>query len=119
MRVKLVSTLMALVPFAGAHAREHFACNAKALSPTERLHYQELTKTLLSTVQEKVELKDGYRFRLPTSALMSAAEWVSFERRCCPFFTFALEQVRDEGPVWLRLTGSEGIKAFIRTELPF
>jgi hypothetical protein len=117
MRLKLLSALMALVPLAGARAGERFACNAKALSPTERLRYQELTRQLTAAMQEKVELKDGYGFRLPTGSLMTAAEWASFERRCCPFFTFVLEQVRDEGPVWLRLTGSDGVKRFIRTEL--
>jgi hypothetical protein len=45
---------------------------------------------------------------------MAAAEWVSYERKCCPFFTFALEQSADGGPVWLRITGPEGVKVFIR-----
>jgi hypothetical protein len=106
---------LAFTPVAGAG--EHFACNAKALSSTERARHDELTKTLAAAVKEKVELKDGYGFRLPASALGGAAEWISFERRCCPFFTFVLEQTRDEGPLWLRLTGSEGIKQLIRAEL--
>jgi hypothetical protein len=45
------------------------------------------------------------------------AEWVTFEHRCCRFFTFAMEQARDDGPLWLRITGSPGVKAFIRAEL--
>ena len=47
---------------------------------------------------------------------MTAAEWVSFERKCCPFFAFTLEQPKDLGPLWLRITGSEGVKAFIEEE---
>ena len=117
MKVHLLSALLAIVPIAGANAAERFACDAKALSPPERAHHQELTKTLFASVQDKVELKDGYGFRLPPTSLLTAAEWVSFERRCCPFLTFALEQSRDQGPLWLRLTGSEGVKRFIRAEL--
>jgi hypothetical protein len=47
---------------------------------------------------------------------MTAAEWVSFERKCCPFFAFELEQAKDQGPFWLRITGSEGVKPFIVEE---
>lgn len=116
MKAMLASILLALFPFTGAIAKEHFACNANALSAAERARYQEITKTLLTTVQEKAELKNGYGFRLPAMSLMSAAEWISLERRCCPFFTFEVEQARDQGPVWLRVTGSDGVKEFIRAE---
>jgi hypothetical protein len=116
MKTLLASLLLALLPLGDAHAGERFACNMKALDATERARHQELTKALLSAAQEKRELPHGYGFRLPPSSLMSAAEWVSFERKCCPFFTFELEQARDEGPVWLRVTGSDGVKAFIRAE---
>jgi hypothetical protein len=47
---------------------------------------------------------------------MTAAEWVSLERKCCPFLAFEIEQPKDQGPVWLRITGPEGVKAFIEEE---
>jgi hypothetical protein len=97
-------------------ARERFACNISALTSAERARRQDLSRTLLTAVQEKSELRDGYAFRLPSSAWMTAAEWVSFERKCCPFFAFELEQPKDDGPVWLRITGSDGVKAFIEEE---
>lgn len=115
MKPLLVCALLALVPL-GAAARERFACNLKALSTTERARYQEVTKALIAATQEKRELPNGYGLRLPAASLLTAAEWVSLERRCCPFFTFELEQARDEGPLWLRITGAEGVKAFIRSE---
>lgn len=115
MNARLIVALL-FIPLAQASAREHFACNAAALAPAERLRHQELSKTLLGAVLEKVELKDGYGLRLAAEHFMNAAEWVSLERRCCPFFTFVLEQGRDQGPLWLRMTGSEGIKPFIRIE---
>lgn len=119
MKILLAAMLMGLLPLRAAEAGERFACNMKALGPAERARYQELTKTLLAALQEKRELSNGYGLRLPTGSLLNAAEWVSLERKCCPFFTFAIEQARDEGPVWLRITGSEGVKTFIRAEFQF
>ena len=48
MKTLLVSALMALAPFGGAAAGEKLACNAKALSATERVRYQELTAALMT-----------------------------------------------------------------------
>lgn len=36
--------------------------------------------------------------------------------RCCPFFDFDLIVEREGGSMWFRLTGREGVKAFIREE---
>jgi hypothetical protein len=116
MKTVLASLLLLLLPLGRAIAGEHFACNMRALSTAERARHQELTKMLLATVAETVELKSGYGFKLPASELGHAAEWVSLEARCCPFFTFELEQARDQGPLWLRVSGAEGIKTFIRAE---
>ena len=61
-------------------------------------------------------MKDRYALRLPAETLLTAAEWISLERRCCPFFGFTLEMERHGGPLWLRVTGPKGIKQFIRAE---
>lgn len=111
--------LMALVPFGAFAAPERFACNATALDPTERARYGELSSALKEAAQEKSEIAKGYAFRFPAASLLTVAEWVSLERRCCPFFTFALEQSRDSGPVWLKVTGPKGVKEFIREEFGF
>jgi len=44
------------------------------------------------------------------------AEWVAAESKCCPFFDFHIDLEREGKLVCLRLTGEEGIKAFIRAE---
>jgi len=49
--------------------------------------------------------------------LTKAAEFISLERLCCPFLRFSLEVEPEGGPIWLRLTGREGVKAFIREEV--
>jgi hypothetical protein len=37
-------------------------------------------------------------------------------RRRIKFFDLRLEQTREHGPLWLRLTGRDGVKQFIREE---
>ena len=116
MRVLLGSLVTAAIALTSVNASEKFACNASALTTDERAHYVDISKSLFAGVQEKRELKDGYAFRLGPAMLVNVAEWVSFERKCCPFFTFNIEQSRDQGPLWLRVTGPEGVKAFIQEE---
>lgn len=60
------------------------------------------------------ELEDGYALRYP------GFEWaedllafVAGERQCCPFFMFEIAVHPDDGPVWLRLRGSERVKSFL------
>lgn len=118
MKVLLASLLAVLVPLgSGAGAGgERFACNMNALTESELPRYQELAQALRAAVQEQKELRNGYAFRLPPKALTAAAEWVALERKCCPFFTFEIQVARDEGPLWLRITGTAGVKAFIHDE---
>ena len=94
-----------------------FSCNLKALTEDERRSYAELSRQLAAGVAESRELGNGYAFRLdPALPLASAAQWMEFESRCCPFFDFKIEKAREGGAVWLHLTGRDGVKDFIRTE---
>src|SRR5437763_3465020 len=97
-----------------------FACDLGAFAPAQLRRKEELGSRLWASVQETRELPDGYAFRLPAdgASLQTAGEWVALERMCCPFFSFGVEAEREGGPVWLRLTGREGVKQFIRAELP-
>jgi hypothetical protein len=67
-------------------------------------------------VKEVRELPDGYALRLPPDAttIREAAEWMTLDRLCCPFFTFTLRIEREGAAVWLELTGREGVKDFMR-----
>lgn len=116
MKLMITTILLGLVPIAALGAREPFACNMLALTKTERATHQKLSRALFAAVQERRELPNGYAFRLPAASLVKAAQWVALEGRCCPFFTFQVDVAKNEGPVWLRVTGSEGIKPFIRAE---
>ncbi len=113
----LVASLLMLVPFEStAGGAESFACNMNALTRAERTDHEKLSQALFASVRERKELPNGYAFRLPATAMVDAARWVSLERRCCPFFAFELNQASHDGPLWLKVTGAAGIKTFIRAE---
>jgi hypothetical protein len=96
-----------------------FTCNAFALSPEIRKrHFEKLGPTLLKLKKSIRELPDGYELELPadnkTYQLLS--EWAFQERLCCPFFDIDLRFDRENGPLWLSLTGRPGTKEFIKEE---
>jgi len=95
------------------------ACDMSALSLDQREMHIATSRQLFSNVQAIHELSSGYEFRLADdlSAIVSAAEFISVEKLCCPFLHFALEVNAESGPVFLRLTGREGVKDFIREEI--
>jgi hypothetical protein len=96
-----------------------FYCRLDALTSKERERHLTLWKRLKASRQEVQELQNGYAIGFPgdSQTLMEVAEFISRERRCCPFFTFEIE-VADEGkPLWLRLTGTKGVKEFIKSEI--
>jgi hypothetical protein len=68
---------------------------------------------------EKKELDNGYSFKFAGSDEMidSLTSFIKTERQCCDFFTFQLSVQDEKGVAWLTLTGPEGTKDFIHTEL--
>src|SRR5881398_3682281 len=97
-----------------------FAWNAFALSPEVRKrHFEEVGPALLKLKQSTRELPDGYEFELPADnkTYQLLTEWAFQERLCCPFFDIDLRFERENGPLWLRLTGRPGTKEFIKMEL--
>jgi hypothetical protein len=100
-----------------AEDRSVFACKLGALDAAERERHAQLRKQMQAGVKEMRELSDGYGFRLDADAktIMGVAEWVTLERLCCPFFNFSLAVEGDR--LWLRLTGPEGVKEFLKAEM--
>ena len=96
-----------------------FACDMTAIAPEQRGAHVATIEKLFRSVQSKRELPDGYAFELPNDpdVLLTAAEFISRERLCCPFFGFRLEIKRESGSIWLSLTGREGVKPFIMAEI--
>ncbi len=101
-----------------ATTQTKFYCNIKALTAAERARHKQLSEKLMSARKEIVETEKGYEFQYsPVEvSLAELAAWVAAESKCCPFFDFHIDLEREGKLLCLRLTGEEGIKAFIRTE---
>jgi hypothetical protein len=95
-----------------------FYCNLKALTPDEREHHKQLSEKLMTARKEIVETEKGYEFQYSPGdvSLAEMADWVAAESRCCPFFDFHIDLEREGKLLCLRLTGGEGIKAFIEAQ---
>jgi hypothetical protein len=93
-----------------------FCCNMGAMSREERGRYEELRGKLEGAVVAVEELENGYSLRFDGGAVSGdeLAEWIVFERKCCPFFTLAMARGADA--LVLRITGEPGVKEFIRAE---
>jgi hypothetical protein len=95
-----------------------FACNMLALNAEERKRHIEVTRQLRAATKEERELPDGYGFRFSSDQpiILLVSEFIARERLCCPFFTFEMVVEPEDGPLWMRLHGAEGVKDFIRAE---
>ena len=95
-----------------------FYCNLKALSVKERARHMLLILEIERARVETIELANGFAFRFQDGAvsLANLAEWVSAERKCCPFFDFEIELQGNNGPLWLKLRGKDGVKTFMQSE---
>jgi hypothetical protein len=81
---------------------------------------EEIASQIFADVRSIEELADGYAFEFPGGRAITdrIVEFIEFERRCCPFFTFELAFMPANGPVWLRLRGPDGVKSVIEEMLP-
>lgn len=93
-----------------------FYCNIKALNPSDLAHHKQLTDKLIAARKNIVETPNGYEFQFDPAHISVAevADWVAAEGKCCPFFDFHIDLEREASLLCLRLTGSDGIKPFIR-----
>lgn len=96
-----------------------FACDRLALDPAARArHFGVLGPALAKDRRGVRELPDGYEFEYPPdrATMQQLMEWAAGERLCCPFFDIEIRMEREGGSIWLRLTGRDGAKEFIRSD---
>ena len=95
------------------------ACDLSAISTAERPRYNELRGMLAKSATGKRDLVNGIAIQVSTErmGLAQIAEWISFERKCCPFFEFRIEVAPKSGPVWITMTGPAGVKEFLAAAL--
>lgn len=99
--------------------RRALACDLSALNPSERARRSVVASELSRLSVGREDLPDGYGFRYTadSSTLMKIAEFVSMERLCCPFLNFTIEVESANASIRLRLSGGDGVKQFIASEL--
>jgi hypothetical protein len=95
------------------------ACRLDAIPASSRRRYDELRRMLAAAAIGKCELANGIEVQISTDrmALAHLAEWISLERKCCPFLDFRIDVAPESGPVWLSLTGRAGVKEFLAHSL--
>lgn len=92
------------------------ACVLDALDPDQRQRHQRLVGELRKAVTGVTELSDGFALRLADddATWMNTAEFITLERRCCPFLGFSLVAEREQASYSIRITGRPGVKEFLR-----
>jgi hypothetical protein len=113
----LMTLTLAQAAFAQS-SRAPLACIRDAILAGERPRYAALAAKLRAAARQPQELSNGYAIPLDEGAMsvVEAAEWISLERKCCPFLKLAIE-VEGTGRLTLRLTGPDGVKEFLNAEL--
>ena len=93
------------------------ACDLTAIPASIREVHVASIPQVFRSAQEIRELPNGYAFRFSNEpgAFMRLAQFVDNERLCCPFYGFTLEIEAGGAPLWLRLTGTEGVKDFLES----
>ena len=91
----------------------------KLTAPELRERKATIIASLKKSILQKVELQNGFAYRFDGSDAMvdELAAFVKGERTCCDFFQFTLSIRGDKSEASLELTGPEGAKEFIKTEL--
>jgi hypothetical protein len=96
---------------------EDLAC--KLTTPELALRKKTVLAALKNEALETRELEKGfeYKFNGSDSMIDRLCEFIKTERQCCDFFTFTLTIPKETSFIFLEITGPQGSKEFIKTEL--
>lgn len=101
-------------------AQPVLVCDLTAIPRDERkIHSETVVPRIFDAVDLVEELSDGYAFLFCEKPDMFGlvTKFVENERKCCSFIGFHIEIEPGNRNVWLRITGGEGVKEFLRTSL--
>ena len=95
------------------------ACNPNAIEASQREQHVNTSRQVFAAALERQELPNGYAFRLSEkhTTLLQVAEYLTNDRRCCPFFHYTLSIEPDATAVWLAISGPDGVKEGILASL--
>jgi hypothetical protein len=96
---------------------EPLVCRLDVFDADQRDRHAALLHLIWPERQDVEEVDDGYdvMFRPDPALFQRLAEWITLERRCCPFLDFALGFTNDS--IRLTLSGPPGVKTFLAAEL--
>lgn len=99
------------------NASKELSC--KLLPEEQRIRKETVLASLRKQVLELKETPTGYAFRFPGNDAMleELIAFIKTERGCCDFFIFDLSISGDKSEIWLKISGVEGVKDFVRDEL--
>lgn len=99
--------------------KEDVVLACKLTTPELQKRKATVLASLRKQVINKKELSNGYAFTFKGTDEMidELAEFVKTERMCCDFFTFTISVKGDQSETVLEITGVEGTKEFITSEL--
>ena len=91
----------------------------KLTTPELRKRKETVIASLKSQVLDRQELANGYSYKFKGSdnLLDELNEFIKTERQCCNFFDFGVAVKGDTSTAVLTITGPEGTKIFITSEL--
>lgn len=94
------------------------ACDLTVLDPPSRERHRALLHDVVVARRlDARDLPDGVELLYPADLVTDVAEWIAYERRCCPFLTFELELRAGDGGLRLRLRGPEGTREIVTRAL--
>ena len=94
-----------------------FTC--KLTTPELQQRKKTVIAELKSLVIERTEIPSGMKFKFAGSdkTLDLLINFIKTERLCCDFFQFTLSVGDEKSFAWFELTGPEGTKGFIESEI--
>ncbi|MEQ1764870.1 MAG: hypothetical protein ABL984_17205 [Pyrinomonadaceae bacterium] len=95
-----------------------FACNPTAIKAEDKPRYKDLAAKVKSAKEEVKETDGGYALRYESSSetIRDLAEFITYERACCPFIQFEMVIEKDNGAAWLKMEGGKEIKEILKQE---
>ncbi|WP_373230658.1 hypothetical protein [Cohnella sp.] len=94
------------------------ACCHTVFTKEQRVEYKNTWYELEKRKLGVTEIENGYEYLFfgDSDTLRLLNDWVSLERKCCPFLNFTVSASHEETPILFQLTGNEEAKAFLRNE---
>jgi hypothetical protein len=94
-------------------------CDCSALTSEQMKQHTARTIELLKSVKEVRTIADGYALRVPDldNVLFKVAEFIEYDRKCCPFLRHGVMVEPDDGAIWLHLGGSPEACEYLQGEL--